>query len=131
MEIKDLIRDLIVEDKFNAKYTKRQKSIFCKNMYTKISKFLRQHDEEYRLSMNAKLDNLEELCSKLEYYRENYKQYRQGYDHMLKRQKWSILVEFMHHVLNLIVMVYFYTALYRWITATTPTDQLPKSRQIA
>jgi len=47
--IDQLIRDLIVEDQFKAKYTKRQRSIFCKNMYRKISTFLRNDPERIQL----------------------------------------------------------------------------------
>ena len=46
MNMDQLIRDLIVEDQFKAKYTKRQRSVFSKNMYTKVATFIEEHEKE-------------------------------------------------------------------------------------
>jgi hypothetical protein len=46
MNIDDLIRDLIVEDQFKAKYTKRQRTVFCNNMYNKVANFIEDHEKE-------------------------------------------------------------------------------------
>lgn len=46
MNIDQLIRDLIVEDQFKSKYTKRQRSVFCNNMYEKVSAFIEEHEKE-------------------------------------------------------------------------------------
>ena len=46
MSIDQLIRDLIVEDQFKAKYTKRQRRVFCDNMYEKVSVFVEEHEKE-------------------------------------------------------------------------------------
>lgn len=46
MNTEQLIRDLIVEDQFKAKYTKRQRSVFCKNMYAKVASFIEEHEKE-------------------------------------------------------------------------------------
>ena len=46
MDIDQLIRDLILEDQFKAKYTKRQRTVFCNNMYGKISAFVSKYQED-------------------------------------------------------------------------------------
>ena len=46
MSIDDLIRDLVVEDQFKAKYTKRQRHVFCDNMYKKVETFIEEHEKE-------------------------------------------------------------------------------------
>jgi len=46
MQIDQLIHDLILEEKFKEKYTKRQRSIFCNNMHEKIYTFVKHHQEE-------------------------------------------------------------------------------------
>ena len=68
MDIDELIRDLIQEDQFKAKYTNRQRSIFCQNMYGKISAFLQPHEEELKETQNK----LKETQTKLEKYRKAY-----------------------------------------------------------
>jgi len=45
--IDQLIRDLVVEDQFKAKYTSRQRSVFCKNMYAKVSNFVKEENKEH------------------------------------------------------------------------------------
>jgi len=60
MSIDQLIRDLIEEDQFKAKYTTRQRSIFCKNMYAKVSQFIEETNESH-------LDRIEELEEELQH----------------------------------------------------------------
>lgn len=55
MSIDQLIRDLVEEDLFKAKYTTRQRSIFCKNMYSKVFKFVEETNKNY----NERVEELE------------------------------------------------------------------------
>lgn len=71
-DIEDLIRDLIMEDKFKAKYTKRQRSIFCKNMYYKLSKFIEEKEQQIVI-LEEKIEN-----------------YQRAYNALLDR-KWSVV----------------------------------------
>ena len=50
MNIDELIHDLILEDEFKAKYTKRQRTVFCENMYGKISLFISKYEEKLKES---------------------------------------------------------------------------------
>lgn len=120
MNTEALIRDLILEDQFNAKYTKRQRSIFCKNMYTKISKFLRHREEEILDRLNRRYQRQQE---ELEETKQTLEQFREGYQHLLKRNKPSVFIEFIHSLLNIIIIVYFYHSLYQWVTKTMQKDQ--------
>jgi hypothetical protein len=61
MNIDELIRDLIVEDQFKTKYTKREQSIFCKNMYYKIQKFIEPYEEA-----NTQLVEYKKKCKNLQ-----------------------------------------------------------------
>jgi hypothetical protein len=122
--IEMLIRDLIVEDQFNAKYTKNQKSIFCKNMYDKISKFLKNREEEILDRLNRRYLNQQH---ELDETKRQLEQYRMGY-HLLQQN--HSFDNFAHSVLNMFFLIYFYYSMYQWITATTPTDQSQKPRQI-
>ena len=123
--MEELIRDLIVEDQFNAKYTKTQKSIFCKNMYAKISKFLQYREEEILDRLNRRYlyqqQEMEETKRQLE-------QYRAGYMQLLKQN--HSFGDFTHSLMNMFMIIYFYYAIYVWITTTTPTDQSQKQPQI-
>jgi hypothetical protein len=125
MNTEDLIRDLIVEDQFNAKYTKRQRSIFCKNMYTKISKFLRFREKEILDRLNQKYigqeEELEDTKRRLQHYRLEC--------HRLKRNNPGYM-DFIRSILNVLIIVYFYLSLYQWITKTLRTDQSQKPQQI-
>jgi hypothetical protein len=126
MNTEALIRDLIVEDQFNTKYTKRQKSIFCKNMYTKISKFLKQQEEEI---MDRLVQRYQRQEDELKETKRQLKQYRFAYEGLLKRNKFTILIDFIQSFINIMVIVYVYVSLYQWITTTMQTDQLPTSPQ--
>lgn len=46
MNIDQLIRDLVVEEKFKSKYTKRQRSVFCNNMRDKVVAFIEDHEKD-------------------------------------------------------------------------------------
>jgi len=98
MTIEDLIRDLIVEDQFKNKYTKHQRSIFCKNMYTKISTFLK-----------AKEDELNQTKKQL-------KTYQTGYNRLLKLTSNHIAVDVVHSALSISIQLYFYYSLYQYFT---------------
>ena len=83
MDIDQLIRDLILEDQFKAKYTKRQRSIFCNNMYEKISTFMKHHQEE-----------LYQAEKKIEKYRKAYIELAKNYADLRKKPPvylWMIL----------------------------------------
>ena len=70
MSIDQLIRDLIEEDKFKAKYTTRQRSIFCNNMYLKIQKFIEETNKERLDRMEELEEELETVKNDLEYYKQ-------------------------------------------------------------
>ena len=131
--IEMLIRDLIVEDQFNAKYTKNQKSIFCKKMYAKISDFLKHREEEILNRINQRyLEELQETKRKLEQYRVEYNLLHQRHllqHHVLQRNP-SIFGELILSLLNILLMLYFFHYLYQWITTTMLTDQSQKQLQI-
>jgi hypothetical protein len=133
MSIEDLIRDLIVEDQFQAKYTKRQRSIFCKNMYAKISTFLQKHEEEcvskyWSTVLPEELTKeKEELAEELEETKYQLKKYKRAYQSILKRETPFILVE---QCFRIMFILYGYYFLYNWIIASMPTDQSPRQRQI-
>jgi hypothetical protein len=132
MEIESLIRELIQEDQFKAKYTLRQRSIFCKNMYQKISKFLKSHEEELKDTRDQLVDAhhlLIETHDKLVKSRDELRQYRREY-RSLKQKNQYHLAELIYSILNIAILVYFYYSIYRWIINSMQTDQLPKQRQI-
>jgi hypothetical protein len=43
----DLIKNVIVEDEFKARYTARQRSIICKNIHKKMEEFILKHEPMY------------------------------------------------------------------------------------
>jgi len=73
MDIDELIRDLILEDQFKAKYTKRQRTIFCENMYEKIATFMKHPQEQ-----------LKESEKKVEKYRKAYIELAKSYADLRK-----------------------------------------------
>ena len=124
--IEMLIRDLIVEDQFNAKYTKNQKSIFCKKMYAKISEFLKHREQEILDRIHQRyLAELQETKRQLEQYRVEYQLQRNQL-----QQNQSIFGELVLSLMNIFLMIYFFHYLYEWITTTMPTDQSQKQLQI-
>jgi hypothetical protein len=72
MSIDQLIRDLIEEDLFKAKYTTRQRSIFCKNMYAKVSKFIEENNKEQHERIEELEEELAIAQNDLEYYKDAY-----------------------------------------------------------
>jgi hypothetical protein len=76
MSIDQLIRDLIVEDQFKAKYTKRQRSIFCNNMYNKVANFIEDHEKDtlVKLEMHYQANLL--MKNKMIYYHAMFILYR-------------------------------------------------------
>jgi len=83
MDIDQLIRDLILEDQFKAKYTKRQQSIFYNNMYEKIATFMKVHEEQ-----------LKESEQKVQKYRNAYIELAKSYADLRKKPPvylWLIL----------------------------------------
>jgi predicted nuclease with TOPRIM domain len=82
MSIDQLIRDLIEEDTFKAKYTTRQRTIFCKNMYEKVSKFLEDSfDEEMERIKELELE-LDESKHDLEVYKNSYQELSSRYEEL-------------------------------------------------
>ena len=83
MDIDQLIRDLIREDKVKAKYTKSQQSIFCHNMYEKIATFMKHHQDE-----------LNESDKKIKKYQKAYIELAKSYADLRKKPPlylWLIL----------------------------------------
>jgi len=78
--IDQLIRDLIVEDTFKSKYTARQRSIFCKNMYTKVAKFLETSFDEEIEKIKDLEEELATANNDLEVYKQSYEELNQSYD---------------------------------------------------
>jgi len=72
MSIDQLIRDLIVEDEFKANYTKRQRSIFCNNLYEKISVFLEEREKEMKENLEKHENDLHETRKKLDKLKRSY-----------------------------------------------------------
>ncbi len=79
MSIEQLIRDLILEDQFKAKYTSRQRTIFCENMYAKVHAFVKQTNKD-------QLERIEELEEQLavaendrDFYKEDNKELNKNY----------------------------------------------------
>lgn len=91
MNIDTLIRDLIEEDQFNEKYTKRQRSIFCKNMYSKLSAFISERDRLHAIETNKRLEEYRVSCE----------------EYMNKSNEYLVLNLF-YRGLCVIVMLYVY-----------------------
>ncbi len=124
MNIDALIKDLILEDKFKAKYTARQRTIFCKNMYRKISNFLKEHEEELedtREQVQSLNHQLQEANTRLE-------KYRNGYE--TSRRNRVTYQQLMMSVIETGVLIYFYYSVYHWITNSMQKDQSPRQSSI-
>jgi hypothetical protein len=100
MSIEQLIRDLILEDQFKAKYTSRQRTIFCDNMYAKVSAFVEKTNHD-------RIDRIEELEEQLavaqndlEYYKEENKELNKNYK--------SVFIDMMAALRLAIYMTYLY-----------------------
>jgi hypothetical protein len=97
MDIDELIRDLIQEDQFKAKYTNRQRSIFCQNMYGKISAFLQPHEEELKETQ----EKLKETQKKLE-------KYRKAYELLYKETDTYLFLTLVYAFICIVFFVYIY-----------------------
>ena len=101
MSIDQLIRDLVEEDQFKAKYTSRQRSIFCKNMYSKVSKFVEEtnknyidHAEQLQLEVDELRNKLEEADREIEELREANEELNRGYKGLFQDILCSLRVSF-------------------------------------
>lgn len=99
MSIDQLIRELIVEDLFKAKYTSRQRSIFCENMYGKVYKFIQETNKE-------KIERIEELEEELESSQNDLEYYKNEYEKM-KRNQFTLL-DFLYRLRLIIYVGYMY-----------------------
>lgn len=72
MNIDQLIRDLILEDQFKSTYTKRQRTVFCNNMYAKIYAFMEKHEEDTLNRLEKNEEELHETRKKLDKSRKDY-----------------------------------------------------------
>ena len=77
MDIDQLILDLIEEEKFKAKYTKRQQSIFCKNMHAKISSFMENREKKLNRTLNILDKYRKAYCDKVNAYNKLSKSYEE------------------------------------------------------
>ena len=77
--MEQLIRDLILEDQFKTKYTSRQRSIFCNNMYAKITKFVEETHKDHHARIEALEEQLEVAKNDLEYYKEENQELSKNY----------------------------------------------------
>lgn len=126
MSIEQLIRDLILEDQFKAKYTSRQRTIFCDNMYAKVSAFVEKTN-------NDRIDRIEELEEQLavaqndlEYYKEENKELNKNYK--------SVFMDMMAALRLAICLAYLY-AIWQYyndkveksIKDTNTTSEVPYS----
>lgn len=104
MSIDQLIRDLIVEDLFKGKYTARQRSIFCQNMYTKVSTFIEENTNEKIQKIEQLEEELAVAENDLEYYKESYEEL----NHQIQLQK-SILLNVIYGIHLVIYVIYVYS----------------------
>lgn len=72
MSIDQFIRDLIVEDQFKTNYTKRQRTIFCNNLYDKIATFIEEHEKDTLTRLEKHEEELHETRKKLDKLRSSY-----------------------------------------------------------
>lgn len=100
MSIDQLILDLIEEDQFKAKYTSRQRSIFCKNMYSKVSKFIQEKNKE-------QLEKIEELEEELAVSQNDLEVYKMRYEALLRQSNMPIRV-FFYWIRTIVYSMYLY-----------------------
>ena len=72
MNIDQLIRDLLVEEQFKANYTKRQRAVFCNNLYNKVATFIEEHEKDTLARLEKHEDELHETRHKLDKLRKSY-----------------------------------------------------------
>jgi len=107
MSIEQLIRDLILEDQFKAKYTARQRSIFCENMYVKVSKFAEEANKELLEQNKEHLERIELLEEELEVSKNDLEYYKEQNKELNKNYK-SVFIDMMSALRLAIYMTYLY-----------------------
>ena len=130
MTIDDLIRDLILEDQFKAKYTKRQRSIFCKNMYTKISAFLKENEQEELKHADDLEQYVDELEQELQKVRQELHEYKLGYNILFRRTFQYIAVDIFYYTLSISLQIYFSCKVYKYFTWIMQIHQSEKLQEI-
>jgi polyhydroxyalkanoate synthesis regulator phasin len=130
MTIDDLIRDLILEDQFKAKYTKRQRSIFCKNMYTKISAFLKEKEREELKHADDLEQDVDELEQELQKVRQELHEYKLGYNILFRRTFQYIAVDIFYYTLSISLQIYFSCKVYKYFTWIMQIHQSEKLQEI-
>ena len=90
MDIECLIRELIMEDRFNEKYTKNQRSIFRKNMYEKVAQFIKENEKE-KCFLQNKLDI-----------------YRNAYEELVKKNRRESCMELLFSLMLFLSIIYIY-----------------------
>ena len=133
MSIDDLIRDLILEDQFKAKYTKRQRSIFCKNMYTKISAFLqkeKEREEELEQYLKDSEKDLDDVEQELHKVRQELHEFKISYNILFRRTFQYIAVDMVYYMMSISLQIYFSCLVYNYFIWIMQTNQSPKLPEI-
>jgi hypothetical protein len=112
MDIECLIRELIIEDRFNEKYTKNQRSIFCKNMYEKIALFIKENEKDKK-----------NLQDKLEVY-------RIAYENMEKKHRRDSWIEIFYGLNLFLLIIYNYVKLITFISTQSSHDNKDQKNTI-
>jgi adenylosuccinate synthase len=134
MSIDQLIRDLVEEDQFKAKYTSRQRSIFCKNMYAKVSKFIEEtnkhyieHAEQLEREVSDMRTELEEARRELEELREANEVLNQGYKGLIQDILCVFRISF--YVFYVYKMWNYMVSDEKSINVTNITSEIPYSNE--
>jgi hypothetical protein len=124
MSIEQLIRDLILEDQFKAKYTSRQRTIFCDNMYAKVSAFVETTNKD-------RIERIEELEEQLAVAENDRDFYKEENKELSKNYK-SVFMDMMATLRIAICLTYLYTIwqyysdkVERSIKDTNTTSEVP------
>jgi hypothetical protein len=107
MSIDQLIRDLIEEDRFKAKYTARQRSIFCENMYTKVYNFIKVANEDAIERVEQLEEELAVAQNDLEFYKKENALLKEANAELKKNYK-SIFVDIVGGFRLIIYSLYIY-----------------------
>lgn len=131
MSIDQLIRDLILEDQFKAKYTSRQRSIFCENMYVKVSKFVEEANKELIEQNKEHLERIELLEEELEVAKNDLEYYKEKNKELNNNYK-SVFMDMMAALRITMCLMYLYTIwqyyndkVERSIKDTNTTSEVP------
>jgi hypothetical protein len=101
MSIEHLIQNLVLEDRFKEKYTTRQRSVFCKNMYLKINRFLLEHDKAHN-------QFVEQLKEDHEIVRNELDEYKKSYDILLEQRKRHVHLDIIFTIQIIACMIAIY-----------------------